>query len=284
MNRAMFVSGAVAGLASLHVPCADAAEPFGAEERRGDGRLGVCAIAVGTGRRIERRAHERFPLASTYKLPLAMLVLARVDRGEERLDRAVPFSRGDIIAYSPTLATMPHGGRITIARLCAAAIEQSDNTAANLLLRAVGGPAALTAYLRRIGDRTTRVDREEPSVNVTVPGDARDTTTPSAVADVLAKLVLEPLLAPRSKAMLFGWMRGATTGLARLRAGVPHGWIVGDKTGTTDSAANDIAILWPPHGAPIVLAVYFAEVRAADAARDAAIASVARDVIRKLRD
>jgi beta-lactamase class A len=261
-----------------------AREPFGADELRGRGRLGVCAIALHDGRRVARRAHERFPLASTFKLPLVMRVLERVDRGQERLDRRVRFSGGDVIAYSPAFASMRGGGTIAVGALCAAAIEHSDNTAANLLLRTVGGPAAVTAYLRRLGDRVTRLDRTEPALNSAAPGDVRDTTTPAAMAELLARLVRQPILSEASKERLFGWMRAADTGLARIRAGVPRGWAVADKTGTTDTGGNDVAILWPRTGAPIVLAVYFAEVHATDVERDAAIADVARGVVRHFRD
>jgi beta-lactamase class A len=255
-------------------------KPFVMEERRGRGRLGVAAIDLRDGRRIEQRGDERFPLASTFKLPLVMNVLTHVDRNAERLDRKVRYGPQDIVAaYSPVVGRNPHGGVLTVGELCAAAIEQSDNSAANLLLRTVGGPAGVTAYLRSLGDPVTRLDRTEPALNRTTPGDPRDSTTPHAMAELLARLVRDPVLSPRSKQTLFGWMRGAKTGLDRIRAGVPRGWSVGDKTGTTNTAGNDVAILWPPNGAPIVLAVYFAEVKGPDRERDAAIAGVAETVI-----
>lgn len=275
MDRPSFLMG----LAASALP----GVPFANDERAARGRLGVCAIDLGNNRMIARRETERFPMASTFKLPLVMAVLSRVDRGIERLDRRIAFTAGDIQAYSPDTGHYPRGGRLTIAQLCAAAIEDSDNTAANLLIDAIGGPAALTAYLRRIGDPTTRLDRKEPALNQARPGDVRDTTTPLAMARLLQRLVRDPILPAPAKARLFGWLRAATTGAARIRAGVPAGWTVGDKTGTTDTGGNDVAILWPPNGAPIVLAVYFAEVHGSDAARDAAIADVARQVVRILR-
>ena len=232
-------------------------------------------------RQLVRRGRERFPLASTFKLPLVMDVLGRVDAGIERLDRAIAFGRSDILAYSPVAGRHPRGGTLTVAELCGAAIELSDNSAANLLLATAGGPRGLTAYVRGAGDHEMRLDRTEPALNHTTPGDARDTTTPLAMAHLLARLVRDPILSPRSKAMLFGWMRNASTGLARIRAGAPAGWTVGDKTGTTNTGGNDVAILWPRRGEPIVLAVYCAEVHASDAERDAAIASVARSVVRR---
>ncbi len=290
MRRATFVMSAGASALIATTTCGSDADsathagmPFAAQERRGRGRLGVCAIALRDGGRLERRAHERFPLASTFKLPLTMLVLGRVDRGAERLDRALRFTGSEIVGYSPAFAGKQHGGTMTVGALCAAAIEHSDNTAANMLLRTVGGPPAVTAYLRGLGDRVTRLDRSEPALNDATPGDPRDTTTPAAMADLLAKLVREPVLSSASKARLFAWMRACDTGLARIRAGVPPDWTAGDKTGTTNTGGNDVAILWPRSGAPVVLAVYFAEVHANDASRDAAIASVACDVVRRFR-
>ena len=217
-------------------------------------------------------------MASTFKLPLVMAVLSRVDRGKERLDRAIAFRASDLLAYSPIVGLQPHGGTLTVAALCAAAIEHSDNAAANLLLRTVGGPAGVTAYLRSIGDPVTRLDRTEPALNDAIPGDVRDTTTPEAMASTLVRLVRDPILSAASKKRLFGWLRGSQTGAARIRAGVPAGWTVGDKTGTTNTGANDVAILWPRTGAPIVLAIYFAEVKGSDAARDAVFGAVARNV------
>jgi beta-lactamase class A len=295
MQRTIFLGGLAASLTSASAAAAEplpagilnarprGPEPFAVEERAARARLGVCAISLHDDRQIVRRGRERFPLASTFKLPLVMDVLSRVDAGIERLDRRIAFGASEILAYSPLVGQQPRGGTLTVADLCGAAIEQSDNTAANLLLATLGGPSGVTHYLRGVGDPITRLDRNEPSLNQATPGDLRDTTTPLAMASLLARLVREPILSVASKAMLFAWMRGATTGRARIRAGVPAGWTVGDKTGTTNSGGNDIAILWPRREEPIVLAVYAAEVHAPDAERDAAIASVARSVVARLR-
>ncbi len=290
MNRLTFVLG----LAASPVPLSELVRgaPFPDQQRRGGGRLGVAAIDLRDGRRITQAGMQRFPLASTFKLPLVMAVLRRVDDGAERLDRPMRFTaRDNIAAYSPVVAQQPRGGTLTVAQLCAATIERSDNSAANLLLRTVGGPRGVTAFVRRLGDRDTRLDRTEPALNEATPGDERDTTTPEAMANLVARLVREPILSGASKATLYGWLRASKTGRARIRAGVPAGWTVGDKTGTTNSGGNDVAILWPPpnarrtarDGAPIVLAIYFAEVRGTDSERDAAIADVARSVVRWFR-
>jgi beta-lactamase class A len=284
MDRATFLLSLAAAASTPPSEPGDAvsARAFPAEERLARGRLGVAAIDLRDGHRILVRWTQRFPLASTFKLPLVMDVLSRTDRQRERLERAIRIASADLIAYSPVVERRV-GTTMTVAELCAAAIQHSDNAAANLLLRAVGGPAAVTAYLRDLGDTMTRLDRNEPALNSATPGDVRDTTTPEAMATLLERLVREPLLAATSKARLFDWMRNAKTGLTRIRAGVPAGWTVGDKTGTTNTGANDVAILWPPSGAPIVLAVYLAEVKASDADRDAAIASIARNVVHMFR-
>ncbi len=253
MNRTTFLTSLAATAATPPAALVDGPAPllrpeppFLAQERLGRGRLGVAAIDMRDMRRIVQRSRERFPLASTFKLPLVTAVLKRVDAGAERLDRPVRFTARDIIAYSPVVAQQAHGGSLSVARLCAAAIEYSDNAAANLLLATVGGPRGVTAFMRRLGDPVTRLDRTEPALNEAAPGDVRDTTTPERMANLLARLVRTPVLSDASKAQLYGWLRGAKTGLTRIRAGVPAGWTVGDKTGTTNSAGNDIAILWPP--------------------------------------
>jgi beta-lactamase class A len=259
------------------------ATPFLADERRAGVRLGVYAIDLRNDKTVVHRPAQRFPMASTFKLPLVMAVLSRVDDNIEQLGRKIAFTSSDIVPFSPVVARQPRGGSLTVAQLCGAAIEESDNTAANLLLAAVAGPPGVTAYLRRIGDPTTRLDRNEPALNRSAPNDPRDTTTPYAMASVLARAVREPILSPGAKTHLFGWMKNAKTGLHRIRAGAPAGWSAGDKTGTTDTGASDVAVLWPPSGAPIVMAVYADGVRVSDAARDALFAGIARRVVRRLR-
>lgn len=276
-TRTSFLAGAVAALT------APSPAPFAALERRGGGRLGVFALDLRDGTRVAYRAAERFPLASTFKVPLVMATLARLDRGRERLERPVAFTASDILPFSPDLAAHPHGGALTVAQLCAAAIERSDNGAANLLLRACGGPRTVTAYLRSLGDRVTRLDRYEPALNTATAGDPRDTTTPQAIGGVLLHLATRPVLSHASTVRLVQWMRAATTGLRRIRAGVPRGWEVADKTGTTDTGSNDVAILFPPSGAEIVVALYLAESHAPQATQDGTLAAAARLVVQTLR-
>ena len=248
-------------------------------ERRHGGRLGVAILDVDSGRRINHRGEQRFPMCSTFKLLAAALVLARVDRGEERLDRRVVFSEKDLVTYSPVTKAQVGAPGMTMSALCHAAITVSDNTAGNLLLASFGGPAGLTAFARTLGDRMTRLDRIEPELNEATPGDPRDTTTPAAMLADLRALLLGDALSAASRAQLIDWLVANTTGGQRLRAGVPAGWRVGDKTGTGEhGATNDVAILWPPGRGPLLVSAYYAEAEASQDQRNAVLADVGRIV------
>jgi beta-lactamase class A len=251
---------------------------FVAIEKDTGGRLGVAGIDTGTGRSFGHRARERFAMCSTFKVLAASALLARVDRGKAHLDRRIRFAASDVINNSPL--TKDHiGDGMTLAELCAAALDYSDNAAANLLLATLGGPHAVTAFARSLGDHVTRLDRNEPSLNEATPGDPRDTTTPAAIAGDLQKLLLGTALTPASRKRLASWLIANKTGDARLRAGLPRGWRVGDKTGSGDhGTANDIAIAWPPGRKPIVVAVYLTETAIPPDRQNAAIAEVARAV------
>lgn len=260
---------------------ADSAEQhLTAIESRLGGRLGVAALDMGDGRRIGQRSAERFPMCSTFKFLLVATVLSRVDAGGEKLGRSIHYRQADVLDYSPITKAHVQDGGMTVSALCAAAIEYSDNTAANLLLRAVGGPAAVTRHVRSLGDSVTRLDRYEPALNSAVPGDPRDTTSPSAMLDDMQTVLLENrALTVASRQQLDAWLVASTTGTERLRAGLPSTWRVGDKTGTGgNGAANDIAICWPPNRSPILIAAYFVGSKASDADRSAALAEVGRMV------
>ncbi|WP_114768368.1 class A beta-lactamase [Microvirga subterranea] len=263
---------ALAGRAAAQDPKARLADL----ERRHGGRLGVAILDTQTGRRIEHRAGERFAMCSTFKAVAAALVLARVDRGEERLDRHMTFTKADLVRWSPV--TEKHVGTgMTMAQICEAAITSSDNTAGNLMLESFGGPAALTAYARTLGDSMTRLDRIETALNEATPGDPRDTTTPAAMLGTMEKLLLGEALSGPSREQLTAWLVANKTGDRRIRAALPRDWRVGDKTGTGDNgAANDIAILWPPGRGSILIAAYYAEAKATDEQRNAVLADVGR--------
>jgi beta-lactamase class A len=205
------------------------------------------------GRELTYNADERFPFASTFKALAAAAILQKYGVG--RLDETVPITRL-VNAYSPVTAQRV-GTSMTLRALCSAAVRYSDNTAANLLLDRLGGPKGLDATLEGIGDDVTRMVRPEPELNFWEPGATRDTSTPRALAQDLRAFVLGDALRPPERATLTAWLRNNTTGAALIRAGVPDGWKVGDKTGTgaTYGARNDIAVLWPPDAAPIVIAI-----------------------------
>lgn len=226
-------------------------------EAESGGRLGVALHDTGTGRRFAYRGNEQFALCSTFKLLLAGAVLARVQLGAERLDRPLPVRHSDVVANSP-FAARRAGGTATVGELCRAMVVESDNAAANLMLAAIGGPAALTRFLRQIGDRVTRLDSAEPLLN-DAPGDQRDSTTPLAMLGSAERLLLGPTLAPAHRARLTNWTIECRTGLKRLRAGLPKGWRAGDRTGTgTHGTYNDVAIFWPPRRKPVLVASYLA--------------------------
>lgn len=286
ITRRAIVTGLSAGLVSAAMagrgpanadPQADKlARRFADIEKKVGGRLGVAVHDTATGLKTTHRGDGRFPLCSTFKWLAGAAILALVDQGKESLDRKVPIRAEEIVTYSP--ATEEHVGQsMTLAEICEAAITLSDNTAGNLMLDALGGPDGVTSYARSLGDTVTRLDRNELALNEATPGDARDTTTPSAMAADLEAVLVGDALSRASRAKLTAWLIGNETGDARLRAGLPETWRVGDKTGTCNAhTANDVGIAWPPSGKPVLIAVYLAESNASRDEQNAAIANVAR--------
>ena len=245
------------------------------EAARG-GRLGVAVLDTASGRRAAHRQEERFPMCSTFKALLAGAVLARVDAGLDTLERRIRFTRKDLVTWSPVTEAQAGGDGMTLAALCEATMTISDNTAANLLLDVVGGPEGLTAYVRTLGDGVTRLDRYETALNEAHPGDPRDTTSPAAMLASLHALTLGTALSAASREQLLAWLRENKTGGRRLRAGLPRGWQVGDRTGTGENGtSNVVGLLWPPDGgAPVVVTAYLTEGPSDGAVRDAALADV----------
>jgi beta-lactamase class A len=276
------IAGGLASLAAA--PAFASSDAFADIEAEVGGRLGIAALDTGSGRQRAHRAGERFPMCSTFKAMAVAALLARVDRGIEHLDRFVPYGEAQLLPYAPVTRAHVKQGGMRLADLCAAAIELSDNTAANLILASIGGPAGWTGFVRSIGDVTSRLDRNEPTLNTAISGDPRDTTTPLATLGNLHRTVLGKVLSDASRGRLTGWMTGCTTGLSRLRAGFPPEWRVADKTGTGDhGTANDIAVAWTSE-APIIVVCYLTGAEhATPAARDAAIAKAGRLIVGEFR-
>jgi beta-lactamase class A len=271
-----------AGAAVRSVPAAvPVNSAFSGLESQYDARLGIYAVDTGTGRTVAYRADERFAFASTYKALAAAAVLNRTS--EAGLAKVVHFDAADVVDYSPVTAAYAGKG-MPLGEIAEAAVRTSDNTAGNLLFRALGGPAGFERDLRRVGDRVTESARIETELNTAIPGDIRDTSTPRALANDLGAYVVGSALNTADRTRLVGWLRGNATGDALIRAGVPQGWVVGDKSGAGSyGTRNDIAVLWPPTGAPIVLAVLSSRDEAGAAYDNALIADAAEVVSTTLR-
>ena len=256
-------------------------------EARSGGRLGVAVLDTATGKTFGHRADERFPMCSTFKTLVAGLVLKRVDLGQERLDRRIRYGKGVLLMNSPATEKHVEDG-MTVGELCEATITLSDNAAANLLLDTFGGPAALTAFVRGLGDKVTRTDGYEAGINEVKPGETHDTTSPNAMLATLRTLTLGSALSPASRQRLVAWLVANRTGGKRLRAGLPAGWKVGDKTGSwgddQKGTTNDIAVIWPATPAgfsrpPLLITAYLTDARLDSDGRNAVIAEVARLVV-----
>jgi beta-lactamase class A len=246
-------------------------------ERRAGGRLGAAIVDTSNGKQILYRANERFPMCSTFKLLAAGAVLARVDRGEERLDRRIAYTNSDLLEYAPVARAHVGEGGMNVVDLAAAAITVSDNTAGNLLLSTIGGPAGLTAWIRSLGDSVTRLDRNEPTLNEGTPGDPRDTTSPSAIVGLMRKLLVENVFSASSKQRLIDWMVASTTGTAMLRSSIPAAWRAGDKSGRGgNGSTNDLGVFWPPDVRPILVASFVTDSSRDLGEREGALAGIGR--------
>jgi beta-lactamase class A len=240
-------------------------------------RIGLVAIDSATAQRIEHRPEERFLMCSTFKLLAAAAVLRRTDHKEEDLDRFVHYTQADILEYAPVTKQHVAEGGMKLGALCEAAIEQSDNTAGNLLLQAIGGPLGLTKLARSLGDEVTRLDRIEPNLNISK--DELDTTSPAAMCYDLERLFTSDVLSDRSRELLQNWLLKNETGATLIRAGVPKEWRVGDKTGRSGQGqTNDVAILYPPNGARIFVAIYVNAPSLSDEKRSEILANFGREV------
>jgi beta-lactamase class A len=260
-RRAMVALSLAAALASP-ARAASAERTLKEIHKRIGGRLGVHVLDSQSGKRIAYDDGSRYAMASTFKLPLAAALLWQVDHGAFKLTHTLAIRNEDLKPNSPVVEAKLKAGatQMNITELCSAVIVNSDNAAANILLAGIGGPAAFTQFMRSLGDTNTRLDRTETELNSNVPGDPRDTTTPRAMVDALLRIFTQDVLSLTSRAMLIDWLAAASSGLDRVRAGVPRSWPAGDKTGTgANGAVNDLCLLYPPGRRPIFVAVYMSE-------------------------
>lgn len=288
LTRRQFASISLAAAGSVFLPNVSGAASGGAAplieaikqlELKSGGRLGVSVLDTTTGVPIHYKGDERFPMCSTFKVLAAAAILKDAGGKLERLERRVRIEQTDIVENSPV--TREHVGRegMSLRELCDAAITRSDNTAGNVLLKNIGGPAGLTTFARSLGDKMTRLDRTETELNEAATGDSRDTTTPNAMAANLRRLLLGDVLLPQGRDQLGKWLIANKTGDSRLRAGLPQGWRVGDKTGAGEhGTTNDVAIVWPPERSPLIVAVYLTGATLEPNGRNDLIASVGREV------
>ncbi|MED1305053.1 class A beta-lactamase [Bacillus pacificus] len=226
---------------------------FAQLEKQFDARLGVYAIDTGTNRTVSYKHNERFAFASTYKALAAGAVLQQ--NSIDELDKVITYTKDDLVAYSPITEKHVDTG-MTLGEIADAAVRYSDNTAGNLLFKELDGPKGFEKVLRQIGDKITHADRFETDLNEATPGDIRDTSTPKALATDLKAFTVGNALPADKRKILTDWMSGNATGDKLIRAGVPQDWVVADKSGAASyGTRNDIAIVWPPNRAPIIIAI-----------------------------
>jgi beta-lactamase class A len=282
-RRSLIAAGVGAAVASVGSARAKdgASDDLAALEAQRGGRLGVSVLDTGTQRRLDYRADERFAMCSTHKVLTVAAVLEQVDRGKMSLDRTVAFTRADLLAYAPITKQHVDAGSMTVDALAAATIAWSDNTADNLLLALIGGPAGWTRYARSLGDGVSRLDRLEPELNSAIPGDPRDTTSPAAMIRNLDAVLLGKSLSDASRMRLEAWMFNSTITGSLLRAGMPEGWRVADKSGAgANGTRDDVGLIARPGAAPLLAAVYYTQAPGDMAAQDRVIADAGRIIAR----
>jgi beta-lactamase class A len=268
-------SGAASQRPSSSAPPPRTDAAFAQLEARFHAKLGVYALDTGTGRVVSYRPDTRFAYCSTFKALATGILLMR----GAPLGKVIRYRPSDLVDYSPVTSQHVQTG-MTLEAVMEAAIDYSDNTAANLLLEQLGGPHGLQEDLRGIGDATTDSDRNQPTVDTATPGDTRDTSTARALGTDLRQFGLGHLLPASGRQLLTGWLLRNTTGGPYIRAGVPAGWKVGDKTGNGYWGTRvDIAIAWPPHRAPVVIAVLSSRGSVNATSDDALIADATRTAI-----
>ena len=287
LSRRALLGGAATAAAVATTAAAGSSVAYAADspsiaalEQKHQRHLGVWAKNMRTGRVVEHRADERFPMLSTFKTLLVAAILR--DLPARTLQQRLTWDTTDVVVNSPVTSLTVRNG-LTVAQLAEATMTRSDNTAANELLRLIGGPAGVTAFARSLGDTVSRLDRWEPDLNSAIPGDPRDTTSPRAIAQTYTKLVLGDALGGADRDQLLTWMLANQSTVTRFGAGVPAGWRLADKTGGGDYATrNDVCVTWTPDGAPIVIAALTRSDDPAAAPLDAPLADIAATVCGEL--
>lgn len=245
-------------------------------ENKSGGKLGLTIVDTSDGTTYSWRGDEKFPLCSTSKVMVVAAILKKSESDTNLLAKKITINKSDMVNYNP-ITSKYIDSSMTITELSKAALQYSDNAAMNKLLSYLGGPRYATQFARTIGDKAYRLDRNEPGLNTAIPGDSRDTTTPSAMAETLNKLILGTALKKEQKAKLTEWMKGNTTGLNSIKAGLPAEWTVADKTGSGDyGTTNDVAVIWPKNHAPVILTTYFTQPEKDASARKDVLASAAK--------
>lgn len=288
-SRRALLGGATASALALRVALrparAEAPASLTALESAHGGTLGVSALDTGSGQRISYRGEQRFPMCSTHKVLSVAAILTAVDQGRLSLDQRIPYSAADLLSYAPITRAHVSQGEMTLGALCAAALDWSDNTAANLLLAQIGGPAGWTRYARSIGDAVSRLDRNEPTLNTAIPGDPRDTTTPNAMLADLNRILLGQVLSARSRQQLTDWMLASSITCPLIKAGVPKDWRVADKSGSGEHGTrNDIGLILRSQKAPILATIYLTGSPLDLAGQNTVVAAVASVIAARFAD
>ena len=248
-------------------------------------RVGFFMHDRHTGREIVHSADDRFPLNSTFKLLACGALLSKVEAGTADLSKTILLEKLEIVTYSPAIERAIRAGQIQVSleQACRMVLSVSDNTAANIVLSEVGGPAGLTDFLRSIGDEVTRLDRWEPELNEATPGDPRDTTTPRAMAGLVENLILGDVLSADSRTTLREWLAAHSVAEALFRSPLPNSWTIHDRTGAGGYGSRSIvAVLYPPGREPIIAALYMTETEASFRQRNAAAARVGRAIVKSV--
>jgi len=254
------------------------------EEQTLHARIGITITDTASSKSTSYRGNERFPLNSTHKALLCGALLHEQDKGRLALTDRTQFDRAALVEYSPVTEKFVAPASMSWQQLCEAAITYSDNTAANVIVKKLGGQAAVTQFFAETGDKVTRLDRDEPELNSAIPGDVRDTTTPVAVSQTLQKLTLEEALKPASRAQLLQWMRDDKVADALLRSVLPAGWHIADKTGAGAYGSRSIiSVVWPENGKPLIVSIYITQTEATLAESNAAIARIGKAVFASVR-